>query len=109
MNSEQDGTRKYDLIVNIATAMEAQSTPNARAGSKKQREKDLELQGVHFKVHLQDKATAQWFEIQDLLVQQVMPQMIFMSESCIQVRQKEIKITSGHEENDPAIEMIEAL
>ncbi|KAI9017482.1 hypothetical protein BC832DRAFT_588743 [Gaertneriomyces semiglobifer] len=38
-----------------------------------------------YKVHVHDKAKDQWFQIQDLFVEEIMPQMIFLSESYIQV------------------------
>ena len=37
-----------------------------------------------YKVHVRHRATEQWYQIQDLIVEEILPQMIFMSESYIQ-------------------------
>ncbi|KAI8354167.1 hypothetical protein BD560DRAFT_438335 [Blakeslea trispora] len=39
-----------------------------------------------YKVHVRHRGTGQWYQIQDLIVEEIMPQMIFLSESYIQVR-----------------------
>ena len=39
-----------------------------------------------YKVHLMEKSTEQWYQIQDLHVEETIPQMIFLAESYIQVR-----------------------
>jgi hypothetical protein len=38
-----------------------------------------------YKVHVKNRATDQWYEIQDLYVQEIHPQTIFLSEVYIQV------------------------
>ncbi|KAI8072169.1 uncharacterized protein B0P05DRAFT_473891 [Gilbertella persicaria] len=38
-----------------------------------------------YKVHVRHRGTGQWYQIQDLIVEEIMPQMIFLSESYIQV------------------------
>jgi U4/U6.U5 tri-snRNP-associated protein 2 len=38
-----------------------------------------------YKVHIHSKGNDQWFQIQDLFVEEIAPQMIFLSESYIQV------------------------
>ena len=53
----------YDLIANICV--------------------DPKLNG--YKVHLLSKGNQQWFEIHDLDLQEIMPQMIFLSETYIQI------------------------
>jgi len=42
-----------------------------------------------FKVHLQNKATSQWYELEDLIVTEVEPQQIGVSESSILIYEKE--------------------
>ncbi|RCH77469.1 hypothetical protein CU098_002805, partial [Rhizopus stolonifer] len=37
-----------------------------------------------YKVHVRHRGTEQWYQVQDLIVEEIMPQMIFMSESYIQ-------------------------
>lgn len=39
-----------------------------------------------YKVHVRHRGTEQWYQVQDLIVEEIMPQMIFMSESYIQVQ-----------------------
>ncbi|PVU93790.1 hypothetical protein BB561_003047 [Smittium simulii] len=43
-----------------------------------------------YSIHLRDKATNQWFSITDLTVEPIIPQMICLSESYIQVWEKQI-------------------
>ena len=38
-----------------------------------------------YKVHVRHRGTGQWYQIQDLIVEEIIPQMIFLSESYIQV------------------------
>lgn len=64
--SEQFGTH-YDLLANICH----EGKPGPGNGS--------------YKVHVRDRATEQWYQIQDLIVEEIMPQMIFLSESYVQV------------------------
>lgn len=57
----------YDLLANICH----DGKPEAGKGT--------------YKVHVRHRGTEQWYQIQDLIVEEIMPQMIFMSESYIQV------------------------
>ncbi|KAJ3158055.1 hypothetical protein HDU89_000438 [Geranomyces variabilis] len=57
---------RYDLVANIC-----HEGLSAASGS--------------YRVHVHDRAKDQWFQIQDLFVEEVMPQMIFLSESYIQI------------------------
>lgn len=41
--------------------------------------------GGFYKVHVKNKALNQWFEIQDLHISQVVPQLVSLSESYIQI------------------------
>jgi U4/U6.U5 tri-snRNP-associated protein 2 len=58
----------YDLLANICH----EGKPDAGKGT--------------YKVHVRHRGTGQWYQIQDLIVEEIMPQMIFMSESYIQVK-----------------------
>ncbi|KAG4090333.1 cysteine proteinase [Neocallimastix lanati (nom. inval.)] len=58
---------KYDLVANICH--EGKDSP--KNGS--------------YKVHVYCKGKDQWFQIQDLIVEEIMPQMIFLSETYIQI------------------------
>ncbi|KAK3846282.1 MAG: ubiquitin carboxyl-terminal hydrolase, partial [Linnemannia gamsii] len=59
----------YDLLANI-THVGDPSIPNSTS----------------YKVHVQHRAKEQWYQIQDLFVEEINAQMIFLSESYIQVR-----------------------
>ncbi|KAI9105745.1 hypothetical protein DFS34DRAFT_27631 [Phlyctochytrium arcticum] len=61
------GETRYDLLANICH----EGKPGPGNGT--------------YKVHVHDNATDQWFMIQDLFVEEIMPQMIFLSESYIQI------------------------
>ena len=57
----------YDLLANICH----EGKPGAGEGT--------------YKVHVKHRGTGQWYQIQDLIVEEIIPQMIFLSESYIQV------------------------
>ncbi|KAK9719082.1 Ubiquitin carboxyl-terminal hydrolase 10 [Basidiobolus ranarum] len=57
----------YDLIANISH----EGKPGAGQGA--------------YKVHVRHRGKDQWFQIQDLIVEEIIPQMIFLSESFIQI------------------------
>lgn len=61
----------YDLLANICH----EGKPEAGEGT--------------YKVHVRQRGTEQWYQIQDLIVEEILPQMIFLSESYIQVKEKE--------------------
>ncbi|RCH80337.1 U4/U6.U5 tri-snRNP-associated protein 2, partial [Rhizopus stolonifer] len=44
-----------------------------------------------YKVHVRHRGTGQWYQIQDLIVEEIMPQMIFLSESYIQIWERKKK------------------
>ncbi|CAE7363473.1 Usp39, partial [Symbiodinium microadriaticum] len=53
------------------------------------------LEGGSYRVHIQNKATSQWFELQDLHVMETMPQMIGLSESYMLIYEKKSATTNG--------------
>ena len=56
---------QYDLLANISEEGTATSAT--------------------YKIHVRNRASDQWFQIQDLRVEEILPQMIFLSESYIQI------------------------
>ncbi|RUO96536.1 cysteine proteinase [Jimgerdemannia flammicorona] len=69
--AEKLGTH-YDLLANICH----EGKPGPGNGS--------------YKVHVRDRATEQWYQIQDLIVEEIMPQMIFLSESYVQIWERKL-------------------
>lgn len=65
---------KYDLVANITHESPADV---GREG------KHDPLQEGSYKCHVQHKASNQWYEMQDLHVQEIMPQLIGVSESYV--------------------------
>jgi U4/U6.U5 tri-snRNP-associated protein 2 len=65
---------KYDLVANITHESPADV---GREG------KSDPLQEGSYKCHVQHKASNQWYEMQDLHVQEIMPQLIGVSESYV--------------------------
>ncbi|KAI9320926.1 hypothetical protein BX666DRAFT_1912688 [Dichotomocladium elegans] len=65
-NAKSLGTH-YDLLANICH----EGKPEPGQGT--------------YKVHVHHRGTEQWYQIQDLIVEEIMPQMIFLSESYIQI------------------------
>jgi U4/U6.U5 tri-snRNP-associated protein 2 len=63
---------RYDLVANVIHESPADV---GREG------KHDPLQEGSYKCHIQNRGTQQWYEIQDLHVQEVMPQQIGISES----------------------------
>ena len=70
---------KYDLVANITHESPADV---GREG------KHDPLQEGSYKCHVQHKGTNQWYEIQDLHVQETMPQLIGVSESYVLIFQR---------------------
>ncbi|KAG0167163.1 hypothetical protein DFQ30_006319 [Apophysomyces sp. BC1015] len=64
----------YDLLANISH----EGKPEAGQGT--------------YKVHVRHRGTEQWYQIQDLIVEEIMPQMIFLSESYIQIWERKHKL-----------------
>ncbi|CAO3663495.1 unnamed protein product [Umbelopsis vinacea] len=66
---------QYDLLANISEEGTATSAT--------------------YKVHVRNRATDQWFQIQDLRVEEILPQMIFLSESYIQIWERRKSPVNG--------------
>jgi len=60
---------KYDLIANICH--------------------DGQPDKGNFRIHLLNKPTKQWFEMQDLTVKEILPQLLALSESYVQVYERQ--------------------
>ncbi|KAI8917109.1 hypothetical protein PhCBS80983_g00107 [Powellomyces hirtus] len=69
------GETRFDLVANICH----EGRPGAGNGT--------------YRVHVHDRAKDQWFQIQDLFVEEIMPQMIFLSESYIQIWERKLNET----------------
>ena len=67
-------TNNYDLVANIT-----HHSP-AEVGKEGQRDP---LEEGSYRCHIQHKASRQWYETQDLHVQETMPQLIGLSESYV--------------------------
>jgi len=65
-------SQKYDLVANIT---------HVSPGDVGREEKVDPLQAGSYKAHVQHVGTRQWYELQDLHVQEIMPQQIGLSES----------------------------
>ncbi|KAJ1916912.1 U4 U6.U5 tri-snRNP-associated protein [Mycoemilia scoparia] len=61
---------------------------SAPLASKSKASQGQEASGT-YQVHVRHRGTDQWYRIQDLLVDPIMPQMIFLSESYIQIWERE--------------------
>jgi len=75
---------RYDLLANIVH--------DSPPGQKKESQMSP-LDAGSYRVHVKNKATDQWYEIQDLHVQETMPQLVALSESYMLIfeRQKSAK------------------
>jgi len=94
---------KYDLIANIChdsfvrvgesvTLTSNSASTGASAGTKSV------LDNGCYRIHLQNKVTEQWFELQDLHVSETMPQLIGLSESYMLVyERKDVAIARNGE------------
>lgn len=71
-------TNKYDLVANIVHDGE----PNKGT----------------FRVHIFHKANSQWYEMQDLHVTEILPQMITLTESYIQIYERISRKEEGERE-----------
>lgn len=72
-------SNKYDLVANI--------THNIPAEVGREGQFDPLKEG-QYKCHVQHRATGQWYDMQDLHVQEIMPQLIGLSESCVLIFEK---------------------
>lgn len=72
-------TTKYNLLANICH--------DSPPGQGKEGQTDPLSAGC-YRAHVQNKATDQWYEVQDLHVQETMPQLIGLSESYIMIYER---------------------
>lgn len=90
---------KYDLVANIChDSLISQSVTVGNASSsfgQSKKNKDVtnnitnnSIQSGMFRVHLQHRATSQWYELKDLHVVETIPQLVGISESCLLVYEK---------------------
>ena len=75
---------KYDLVANIIHESPADVGREGKVDP---------LQDGSYKCHVQNRGTQQWYEIQDLHVQEIMPQQIGISESYLLIFERK-KATS---------------
>lgn len=92
---------KYDLIANIchdsatSQSMSVSIGVGGRAEKPKGQAANVSVLGTgQYRVHTRNKATNQWFELQDLHVTETMPQLIGLSESYILMYERKALITS---------------
>ena len=71
---------KYDLVANICH--------DSPPGQKKDSQMSP-LEAGAYRVHIQNRATEQWYEIQDLHVQETMPQLVGLSESYMLIYERQ--------------------
>jgi len=45
-----------------------------------------------YKVHVRQRGNEQWYQIQDLIVEEIVPQLIFLSESYIQIWERKAPV-----------------
>ncbi len=70
---------KYNLIANIVHDSSADKGTEGESNP---------LHGGSYRVHINNRADDQWYEVQDLHVQEVMPQVIGLSESYMMVYER---------------------
>lgn len=84
------GGSKYDLVANVVHDSppgqeKKEGVTSTKRGGK---EEDGGAPPGTFRVHVFNRASDQWYEIQDLHVQETLPQLITISESCILIYEK---------------------
>jgi len=72
-------SQKYDLVANITHTIPAEVGREGLVDP---------LEEGSYRCHVEHKSTKQWFEIQDLHVQEIMPQLIGVSESYVLIFEK---------------------
>jgi len=77
------GGTKYDLVANVVH----DSPPGQEKEATSRGEDSGAPQGT-YRVHVFNRASDQWYEIQDLHVQETLPQLITISESCVLIYEK---------------------
>lgn len=79
------GGTKYDLVANVV-----HDSPPGQQEKKDAQRRGEEAQAPPgtYRVHVFNRASDQWYEIQDLHVQETLPQLITISESCVLIYEK---------------------
>ena len=72
-------SQKYNLVANITHNIPAEVGREGRHDP---------LEEGSYRCHVQHKASGQWYEMQDLHVQETMPQLIGLSESYVLIFEK---------------------
>jgi len=75
---------KYDLVANITHVSPADVGREGQTDP---------LQDGSYKCHIQHRGTKQWYEVQDLHVQEIMPQLIGLSESYLLIFERKSAAT----------------
>eukprot|EP00624_Nannochloropsis_granulata_P003355 evm.model.NODE_27139_length_5220_cov_16.187357.1 len=78
------GGTKYDLVANVVH----DSPPGQEKKEATSRGEDSGVPQGTYRVHVFNRASDQWYEIQDLHVQETLPQLITISESCLLIYEK---------------------
>jgi len=78
------GGTKYDLVANVVH----DSPPGQDKKEATSRGEDSGAPQGTYRVHVFNRASDQWYEIQDLHVQETLPQLITISESCVLIYEK---------------------
>lgn len=74
---------KYDLLANIC-----HDSP-INKGKETTVNRNPLAEGT-YRIHVKNRATEQWYEIQDLHVQETMPQLISQSESYLMIYEQQV-------------------
>jgi len=93
---------KYNLLANIVHDSPAGTQEIVVGAGKASEVKADPMSAGTYRVHVQHKATNQWYEIQDLDVRECMPQLIGLSESVVMIYelQKQDKAESETQDQD---------
>ena len=83
--AHSDVATKYDLLANICHDSEEKDVIAKGSGSSKV---SSSSSAGSYKVHLQSRATGQWFQIQDLQVRETLSQVIGLSESYLLIYER---------------------
>jgi U4/U6.U5 tri-snRNP-associated protein 2 len=98
------GGTKYDLVANVVhdspPGQEKKEANTAKRGGGKgggavKEEAAAAVVPGTYRVHVFNRASEQWYEVQDLHVQETLPQLITISESCVLIYEKKGVVGMG--------------